>query len=95
MEDTIGAYFYGGFGEYRYVRHIGGTWRMADWQRQNNKPGGVVHWEFVNVKRDRSPWLGEFVERPLNKDIKLTDEGKKIYEQQPEHIKEIFKYSIE
>lgn len=94
LEKNVGAYMLGGFGEYRYVRHIGGTWRMADWQRKNNKPGGVLHWEFMNVERDRSPWLGELAYRPLNKDIKLTDEGIKHYEKQGKHIKEIYKDAL-
>ena len=91
LEIDVGAYMYGGLGEYRYVRHIGGTWRMADWQRENNNPGGVRHWDFQSLERDRSPWLGRLSERPLNPDIPLNDLGKELIENQPEYIKEMYK----
>ena len=93
-EDNLGSYVYGGMGEYRYVRHLGGTWRMAEWQMNNKKPGGTLHWEFQSVKRDRAPWLGDLTERPLNKNIKLNKLGKKFYEEQPKHIKEMFKHGL-
>lgn len=95
LEDNVGAYMYGGMGEYRYVKHIGNTWRMAEWRRQGNKTGsGEIHWDFINLKRDRAPWLPPLEKRPMNQDIKLSNEGLKIYEKQDEHIKEIFKDGI-
>ena len=86
----------GGLGEYRIVRHIGGTWRMADWRMdqvstQPPKPAGVKHWEFMNVERDRAPWLPPLEKRPLNPRIGLTEKGKKILESKPEHIQEIYR----
>ena len=95
LEDEIGAYMYGGLGEYRYVRHTGGTWRMADWQMKTNnyKPAGVKHWEFQSWMRDRSPWLGKLTKRPLNNNISLTKEGREMLEKQPEYVKEMFSES--
>ena len=90
-EKNIGAYMYGPLGDYRYVRHIGGTWRMAQWQLENGKPSGLKHTDFMAVERDRAPWLSKLKGRPMNPDIKLTDKGKKILETKPDHIKEIYK----
>jgi len=83
--EHLGAYHYGGMGEPRYVRHLGTTWRMAEWRREE---GGKLHWEFQNLERDRAPWLGKLPKRPINPDIKLTDEGRKYLEEQPEYIKD-------
>ena len=88
LEKNVGAYMLGGMGQYRYVRHIGNTWRMADWRMKHGKPGGTLHWEFMNIKRDRAPWLGEMPERPMNHDIKLNSEGQKFLEGQEKYIKE-------
>jgi hypothetical protein len=88
---NIGAFYYGGMGEYRYVRHLGSTWRMADWRLKNGKPSGKRHWEIMSLFRDRSPWLHNLEERPLNKDIQLEDEWKeKIKRTYPKHIQEIY-----
>ncbi len=93
LEENVGAYFYGLHGEPRYVRHLGGTWRMAEWQvKENNyKPTGVRHWEFMKWQRDRAPWLGKLTARPLNRGVQLNAEGRKQLESQPEYIKEMYK----
>jgi hypothetical protein len=92
LEENVGAYMYGGMGEYRYVRHIGSTWRMADWQLKTNnfKPTGCRHWDFMNLKRDRAPWLGDMPERPINRGVPLTKEGKELLKDQPEYIQEMY-----
>jgi len=89
----VGAYMYGGMGEYRYVRHTGNTWRMADWQlKQNNfKPTGCRHWDFMNIERDRAPWLGDMPARPMNRGVGLTAEGRKFLKDQPKYIQEMYK----
>jgi hypothetical protein len=93
LEDNVGAYMYGGMGEYRYVRHIGTTWRMAEWQTKNNnyKPTGCRHWEFMSLKRDRAPWLGDMPARPLNRGVPLTREGRELLKDQPDYIKDMYK----
>ena len=92
LRKNVGSYMYGGMGEYRYVRHIGGTWRMAEWRTKNNnyKPTGCRHWDFMNLKRDRAPWLGKLPARPLNRSIQLTREGKEHLKDQPDYIKEMY-----
>lgn len=89
--DNLGVFHYGGMGEPRYVRHLGSTWRMADWRMKDGKPNGTLHWEFQSLKRDRAPWLNNLPERPINPDIKLTEEGKRHLEKQDDYIKERFK----
>ena len=93
LENTVGAYMYGAMGEYRHVRHIGGTWRMADWQikANNYKPTGVRHWDFKNLERDRGPWLGDLPARPLNSGVPLNKEGRELIEKQPKYIQEMYK----
>ncbi len=90
--DNVGAYFYGPFNDYRYVRHLGFTWRMADWQlKENNfKPNGCRDWDFKNWTRDRAPWLGKLTPVPLNRSVPLTKEGKEMLKEQPEYIQEMF-----
>jgi hypothetical protein len=89
---NVGAFMYGGLGEYRWVRHTGNTWRMADWQVKNNnyQPTGVLHWDFVNIERDRAPWLGKLIERPVNRKIKLNKEGREAIKNQPDYIKDMY-----
>ena len=90
---NMGSYYYGHLGDFRYVRHLGGTWRMASWQLEQNdgKPNGEVHWEFQNVENDRAPWLNKLEERPLNADIKLKPEWKeKLMKNYPEYLKKIY-----
>jgi hypothetical protein len=92
LEENVGAYMYGGMGEPRYVRHIGGTWRMAEWQIKTNnfKPTGCRHWDFMNMQRDRAPWLGKFPARPLNRGVPLTKKGRELLKEQPEYIQEMY-----
>ena len=96
LEETVGAYMYGGMGEYRYVRHIGGTWRMAEWRRKdtNGLPSGEVHWDFMNIDRDRAPWLNPLEKRPMNGKVKISKEGLKHYKKADSHIKEVFKDAL-
>jgi hypothetical protein len=71
---NIGSYFYGAMGEYRWVRHIGGTWRMADWRRKNGDPTGEQHYDLITLSKNRAPWLPEIEARPVNPKSHL-DEG--------------------
>lgn len=64
-EDNLGAYFLGKTGEYRYVRHLGDTWRMASWRLENKKPGGNVLSEIGNLPH-MAPWLN-YKKRLINK----------------------------
>jgi len=89
--DNIGAYYYGGMGEPRYTRHLGSTWRMADWRLENGKPSGKRHWELIDFSEHRAPWLGDLKKRPLNKDIQLEGEWKEKIKEYPKHIQEIYK----
>ena len=59
---TIGAYIYGRVGEYRYVRHLGNNWRMAEWRLENGQPGGR-HSEDMD-KPYMAPWV-PYPERPV------------------------------
>lgn len=62
----MGTYFYGGLSSYRFVRHLGDTWRMAKWRLEKGKPGGNdVLLEYVNRMRD--PSLGPLPQRPSTK----------------------------
>jgi hypothetical protein len=92
LENEIGAYFLGRLNEYRYVRHIGNTWRMAEWQLQNNnyKPSGKRHWDFANLERDRAPWLDKLPARPFNTSIVLDKEGRDLLATMPKYIQEIY-----
>lgn len=43
LRNNVGCYMYGPHGDWRYVRHIGNDWRMADWRlegRNLKSPGG-------------------------------------------------------
>jgi len=66
---------------------------MADWQlKQNNfKPTGCRHWDFMNIERDRAPWLGDMPARPMNRGVGLTAEGRKFLKDQPKYIQEMYK----
>lgn len=94
LESAVRAYMYGGLGEYRYVRHIGGSWRTAEWRRKDDYGSGEIHWDFMNLKRDRAPWLSPMEKRPLNESVKLSKQGMEYYEKADDHIKEIFKDAL-
>lgn len=87
--NKIGAYFYGGKDDYRYIRHLGNTWKMENWKKKEVDESLV--WDFVGLKSDRAPWIGKLPKRPINFDIKLTKKGKEIYDKAPQYIKEMFK----
>lgn len=62
--NNIGAWIYGKTGEHRYVRHLGNDWRMADWQRKGNQPGGNHR-----ARHDlpyMAPWV-PYPERPTSR----------------------------
>lgn len=63
---NMGTYFYGGLREYRYVRHLGDTWRMAKWRLEENNPGGSDIPVEIG-QRMRAPWLEPMPKRPSNK----------------------------
>ncbi len=92
---NMGCYFYGGLGEYPYVSHNGATWRMAEWRRDGNKPGGKREWDVMRFQW-RAPWVLKEA-RPVNKSIEFndksileTDSFKKIYKKLPDNIKKNF-----
>jgi len=60
---NLGAYFYGGTGDFRYVRHLGNNWRMASWQLENGNPGGNPAME-ASGEQYRAPWV-PFKDRPI------------------------------
>lgn len=55
-ENHIGAYIYGKQEEYRYVRHIGNDWRMAQWQMKAGQPGGSHNSETMDLPY-MAPWM--------------------------------------
>ncbi len=86
-----GIYWLGKIGDYRYIRHLGCTWRMAKWRRNGNKPGGNVIWEISSLNH-RAPWL-KYKKRYINRKIKIGDldkENKKILENHPDLKDHIF-----
>lgn len=62
--DNMGCWIYGRQGEHRYVRHLGNDWRMADWQRRGNQPGGN-HRARMDVPY-MAPWV-PYLERPTSR----------------------------
>lgn len=62
----MGAFLLGPAGDYRYVRHLGDSWRMAPWRMQGGKPGGNDISEAA-VKTVRAPWLPPLPPRPSTK----------------------------
>jgi nitrate reductase alpha subunit len=85
---NLGTFFYGHYGDYRYTRHIGTTWRMAEWQRVNGKPGGSPHWDLISLKQ-RAPWLPEIEARPVNP-VELTKDAKEEIKKHPKKLVEKF-----
>lgn len=57
LEKNVGCYIYGPQGDWRYVRHIGCDWRMADWRLENDgrTPGGNFRPE-IQIK-NKAPWV--------------------------------------
>ncbi|MFW6129554.1 MAG: hypothetical protein ACOC56_00130 [Atribacterota bacterium] len=67
VKDNMGIYFYGGDGEPRFVRHLGNSFRVADWQLEGGRPGGSLNYECREVETGgyyRAPWLPEIEARP-------------------------------
>lgn len=74
---NIGSFYYGNMGDYRYTRHIGGTWRMAKWQRdENGQPTGDPGYDLLGLKQ-RAPWLNEMETRPLYSTSKISNKVRK------------------
>ena len=67
-EQNIGAYIYGQSNEYRYVRHIGNDWRMAQWQlKRPGVPGGSHNSETMD-KPYMAPWcLPYYIDGPTTR----------------------------
>lgn len=66
---NMGVYWYGKHDEPRWVKHLGNTWRMAEWRLENGKPGGMVEWDIADMMF-RAKWLGPLGKRPINPHIK-------------------------
>ena len=64
-EKVIGAYMLGKSGDFRYVRHIGNDWRMAEWRLEGGQPGGCHEPERMDFPF-MAPWV-PFIERPVQK----------------------------
>jgi len=89
-EEKIGAYTLGKSGDYRYIRHIGGDWRMEKWRLENGKPGGCND----NDKMDypfRAPWLTIMEKRPTYKSKYSKEEIEKILSEEPKEVLEVIK----
>jgi len=56
LRKNMGAYFYGGHGEYRWVRHIGENARMEEWRIENGKPGKEGICQETNIMH-LAPWI--------------------------------------
>ncbi len=82
-EKNIGAYILGKQGEFRYVRHIGNDWRMAQWRLENGKPGGshapVMDLPFI------APWV-PYPDRPVQKPNPTKEELEKLMSEEPQEI---------
>jgi hypothetical protein len=85
-EKNIGCYIYGKQGEYRYIRHLGNSWRMADWRLENGKPGGMIEWDIQDLPF-RAPWIGKLTKVPINTSVGIKE--KKFVDMLKEEPKEI------
>ncbi|MFW6129568.1 MAG: hypothetical protein ACOC56_00200 [Atribacterota bacterium] len=93
---NIGTYLYGGFDEYKFINHLGCTWRVADWRLEDGDYGGDINFEVSKIKdreNDRAPWLDPYEPRPMytknkgNPDLsKLNDKQKKEFEHMAKEI---------
>lgn len=64
-KEKIGAYLLGKSQDPKIVRHLGHTYRMAEWRHEQGLPGGNI--EFAkNDKKLRAPWLPEEPKRPTD-----------------------------
>ena len=66
---NLGAYIYGKQGDWRYVRHMGDSWRMADWRLENGQPGGMIEPDEYSLAF-RAPWL-QYSSIPENKNLQF------------------------
>lgn len=56
LRKHMGAFFYGGHGEWRWVRHIGEDARMEEWRLKNGKPGSEGIHQETNIMH-LAPWI--------------------------------------
>lgn len=95
LENNMGCYLYGGFGEHAYVEHMGNTWRMAKWRMVDGKPGGNLGYDLIRHKWN-VPWLKP-ERRPINKEAEFNMDGRisdtynQIWENLPDELKEEFR----
>ena len=90
-ERTFGAYSLGASMDWRYARHIGNDWRMAEWRRTiKGGPGGVHDKERMDLPY-MAPWI-EYKERPTRlggiitlEDVKDSD---KLIDEEPKEVRE-------
>lgn len=74
-EDNLGVYFLGKIGGWRYVHHLGDTWRMASWRMENKRPGGNLKSEILNLL-EKPPWIS-YKERFINRNINININSQK------------------
>jgi hypothetical protein len=80
--DKIGAYLYGPSGDWRYVRHIGNDWRMAEWRLENGKPSGAHD----RIRMD-DPYRADWVEHTVRPTYKPNQDEEEIQRQIDEQAK--------
>lgn len=91
VEKNIGCYIYGKHHEYRYIRHLGNSWRMASWRLENGKPGGMIEWDIQDLPF-RAPWLGHLPKRPINTSVGIKEKKfVKLLREEPPEIQEALK----
>jgi hypothetical protein len=83
--EHLGVYIWGPQGNYRMVRHLGNTWRMASWRLEDGEPGGNEPGPEFDLKT-RGPWLGPLPPRPSRK----IEGGVYPISEEPEEVKEQF-----
>jgi hypothetical protein len=81
-EKNIGAYMLGHRGDYRYARHIGNDWRMAEWRLENGQPGGCHDASRMDLPHI-APWIA-FKDRPVRKTYTTAEVEKQMLEEPPE-----------
>ena len=86
---NTGFYFLGGFNEYNFVKHIGCTWRVANWRLINDDYGGDIDFEVCKIKNkkiDRAPWLPPYPKRPVYFKNKRKPNLSKLNKQEKEEF---------
>lgn len=89
-KENLGAYIYGKQNDWRYVRHLGDSWRMADWRLENGQPGGMIEPSKYS-KAFKAPWLPEIL-RPENENLVFDEEKfNKVLSEEPVEVQNILK----